>query len=295
LDYERRGVASLKGKDLKSTKMNPLKSIDAYQQARAFESQGEFTRAAEAYKRALELGVGDPADAYQRRGRALARIGRYEEALHACQRALALDPNLHLAHGVSGHSYFKLGKYDLAEQEFRTAIRLQPDDLIALQSLTRLYFEQGRREETIRMLERTLDYRTQDLRLWVALADLHRAQSHLSEVSKRLQKTPGLGFTFRIQFYAALFLTRVLQFFEKLNPAVRLVINVTIYGIALFAPHFLSIPLGLILSVFGLLFIGIYPRIYTYEGNERKIALLFLLYVLNCVIYWGIVFLAPLG
>jgi tetratricopeptide (TPR) repeat protein len=268
-----------------------MDSEDFYDQARDFESQGEYARAAEAYKRALELGVGEPADTYQRRGRALARIGRYEEALHACQRALALDPDLHLAHGVSGHSYFKLGKYDLAEQEFHTAIRLQPDDLTALQSLTRLYFEQGRREETIEMLERTLDHRTQDLRLWVALANLYRDQSRFSQVTKRLQETPNVGGIFRIQFYAAFFLTRVLQFFEKLNPAVRLVINAAIYGIALFAPRFLSIPVGLILSIFGLLLIGMYPRIYTYEGNELKIALLFLLYVLNCVIYWGIIFL----
>ncbi len=252
----------------------------------------KYNFAAEKYKRAIELGIGDQADAHQRRGRDLAQLGRYEEALDECKKALALNPELHLAHGVLGYIYFQQVKYDLAEKEFLAALRLEADDVIALTNLTHIYFEQGRKEETMKMLERTIQYQPQDLRLWVALADLYRSQSRLYKVIKQLKETPGLGLFFRTQFYTAMFITEVLQFFGKLDPVIRTGINAAIYGIALFAPRFLSIPVGLVLLGFGLLLVLMYPRIYTYQGTKLKLIFLFLLYFfMNCVVYWWIVFL----
>ena len=265
---------------------------NAFNEARKLESQGKYALAAEEYKRAIDLGIGDLAIAHQGRGKALAQLGRYEEAWSDCQEALALDPELHLAHGVLGYIYTQQAKYDLAEEEYLTAWHLQPTYMIALISLAGIYSKQGDYEKAIDICKKGLQHQPQNLELRIALAELYRSQSHFREAIKQLNEARKAELSFRILFLAAAVLVNVvLQFFTRLNPLIRTGISVAIYGIALLAPPFLSIPVGLLLLGFGLLLVFMYPRIYTYKGKEFKVLSLFLLYFLNCAIYWGIVFL----
>jgi len=268
-----------------------MKNDNPYLKAEALESRGEFSLAAEEYNRAIELRIGDQADAHQRRGRALARIGHYDEAVEECKKAISINPDLHLAHGVLGQAYFHQGDYDLAEQELLHALRMKEDDAIAMTTLTHIYLEQDRKKEAMQMLKGTLQYQPRNLRLWVILADLYRDKFCLGKVFKELQDTPELGVFFQTQFYVAVFVTAVLKFFERLSPPARMSIGLGIYGIALLAPSILSVPVGFLLLVFGLLLIFMYPRVYVYEGKELRILFLFLLYFLDCAVYWGIVFL----
>ena len=82
--------------------------------AKEFENQGKFALAAKEYEHAIELGIGNQVEAHQKRGRALARLGRYEEALDECQRALVLNPDLPLAHELLGYVYMQQARYYLA-------------------------------------------------------------------------------------------------------------------------------------------------------------------------------------
>lgn len=269
-----------------------MNSDNIFSEATRFENQGKFALAAEEYRHAIKLGIGDQAIAHQGVGRALARLGRYEEALDECQKALALDPELHLAHGVLGYIYTRRAKYDLAEGEYLAALRLQPDYVIALVSLAYIYSEQECYEKAIAICKRGLQYQPQNPKLRIALAELYRSQSRFSEAIEQLNEARKTRVSFRILFHAvAIFVNVVLQFSEKLNPVTRTGINAAIYLVALLAPPFLSIPIGLVLLSFGLILVFVYPRIYTYEGKELRILFLFLLYFLDCAIYWGIVFL----
>lgn len=90
---------------------------DPFVEAKSFEDQQRFDLAAEQYQKAVDLGIGDQALAHQGRVRALARLGRLEEALDECQKALKLKLDLPLVHGVLGYIYLSQAKYELAEKE----------------------------------------------------------------------------------------------------------------------------------------------------------------------------------
>jgi len=256
------------------------------------EKQGKFALVAEEYKRRVKLGIGDQADAHQKRGRALARIGRYNEAFDECQKALALDSDLHLAHGVLGDIYLQRAQYDLAEEEYLTALRIKPEDVASLGNLAHIYSRQENYEKAIEMCKKGLQYQPQNPKLRMALAELYRCQSHFREAMEQINEARKASFSFRILFHTVMILvTAVLQYNEKLNPGIRTGISAVIYGVALLAPSFLSIPLGLVVLGFGLVLIFVYPRIYTYKGKEFKVYILFLLYFLHCAFYWSLVFL----
>lgn len=268
-----------------------MNNDNLYQKAKNLESQGEFFLAAEEYNRAIELRIGDQADAHQRRGRALARIGYYDEAIEECKKAISINPDLHLAHGVLGQVYFHQDNYDLAEQDLLHALRMKEDDVIAMTTLTHIYLEQDRKKEATQMLKGILQYQPRNLRLWVVLFDLYRSKSRFGKAFKELKDMPELGVFFQAQFYVAVFVTMVLKFFERLSPPARVGIGLGIFGVALLAPSILSVPVGFLLWVFGLLLILMYPRVYVYQGKELRILFLFILYFVNCVVYWVIVFL----
>lgn len=269
-----------------------MSNDDPFRKAKVFENQGKSALAAKEYMRAIELGIGDQSVAHRERGRSLARLGHYEEALNECQKALALDPKLPLVHGVLGYVHIQQARYDLAEKEFLAALRLHPDDVNALTNLAYIYSKQKRYEEAVAVCKRGLQHQPQDLELRIALAELYRSQYHFREAMKQLNEARKAKLSFRILFHAvAIFVNIVLQFFAKLNPLIRTGISAAIYGIALLAPSFLSIPVGLVLLGFGLLLVFVYSRIYTYKGREFKVLFLFLLYFMSCAVYWGIALL----
>ncbi len=48
--------------------------------------------------------------------------------LDESQKALILNPDLPLAHGLAGYVYFQQGKYNLAEKELLIALSLDPNE-----------------------------------------------------------------------------------------------------------------------------------------------------------------------
>jgi hypothetical protein len=116
------------------------------------------------------------------------------------------------------------------------------------------------------MCKRGLQHQPQNSELRIALADLYRSQFRFREAIEQLNQAREVKLSFRIVFYTAIFINAVLQFFAQLNPVVRTAISAVIYGVALLLPPFLSIPIGLALSGFGLLLVFIYPRIYAYKS-----------------------------
>ena len=83
--------------------------------------------AEKAYRRALKLKPDSP-EAHYGLGLALARQGRYQEALGAFDQAVRLSPTWARVHKDRGVALLKLNRPGDAAQAFRTALRHHPDD-----------------------------------------------------------------------------------------------------------------------------------------------------------------------
>ncbi|MGD9779610.1 tetratricopeptide repeat protein, partial [Methanomethylovorans sp.] len=64
--------------------------------------------------------------AWDQKGYALNALGRYEEALQACDKAIEIDPNYLYAWSHKGFALYGLGRYDEALQAYDKCIELDP-------------------------------------------------------------------------------------------------------------------------------------------------------------------------
>jgi len=88
--------------------------------------------------------------------RALLRAGRYDEALQAATRALALDPHYARGHATLAWAYLKKGIVAPGLAELETAVSLSPGDTLWLAQLGQAYGIAGNLEkarEVLRQLE----------------------------------------------------------------------------------------------------------------------------------------------
>ncbi len=87
--------------------------------------KGELDLAIECYKRASELDPDDEKPLFNL-GLALKRMGKFDEAIQAYDKALAIseDPE---TWNNKGNALARLGRFDEAVESFRNALRLKPD------------------------------------------------------------------------------------------------------------------------------------------------------------------------
>src|SRR5262249_20224610 len=110
--------------------------------------------------------------------------GRSEESgLSAAEKALALDPTLAEAHVARGRALAELGRYDEALPAHEEALRLEPDsfDVQANLGLTCLYL--GRYENRIEHCERAAQLLETDYWSLCAVADCYRLMGRHDEAN----------------------------------------------------------------------------------------------------------------
>jgi len=96
----------------------------------ALRKLGKYDEAIKAYDRAIDL---DPkyASAWNNKGIALDELGKYDEAIKAYDKAIDLDPKYTSAWYNKGIALDELGKYDEAIKAYDRAIDLDPKDALA--------------------------------------------------------------------------------------------------------------------------------------------------------------------
>ena len=97
----------------------------------AYNKKGKYDRAIADYDRAIELAP-DNADAFNSRGIAYTELGKYDRAIADYDRAIELDPDHADAFNNRGFAYGNKGEYDRAIANYDRAIELDPDDALAL-------------------------------------------------------------------------------------------------------------------------------------------------------------------
>lgn len=125
---------------------------------RAFNAQGQYQKAADEYRRTLEL---EPTsdDAYDGLAIAYARMGRLEEAEQAHKQAISVRPNYWATYNWLGLFYMDHARYDEAAAMFSQVVSLAPDSFTGYYNLGGVRILQGRYADAIPLLERSLSIR----------------------------------------------------------------------------------------------------------------------------------------
>ncbi|RMF86310.1 MAG: tetratricopeptide repeat protein [Nitrospinota bacterium] len=95
------------------------------------------------------LDISAAAEDYFQEGLALQEAGKWEEAIIAFQKALALDDQLLAARNNLGNLYFRLGRYEDAQREYQEAIMLDPSYAKAHNNLGNVLAVLGEEEKAI--------------------------------------------------------------------------------------------------------------------------------------------------
>jgi tetratricopeptide (TPR) repeat protein len=264
-------------------------STNPFVNAKRFEEQGEFGLAAEQYQKAISLGIGDPSLAHQGRGRALARLGHLEEAVEECQMALGLNPDLSLAHGVLGYVYLLQAKYGLAEKELLFA----PHDEITLAHLALVYSELGRYREATERREELLQLQPDNMETRIRLAGLYMTQSYYQKALRQLNRIIITEPT-RLTIYPwyPIALGRItLSYLGQLNILSRIGMAALVFLMAVLAPTFVSIPLGIVFSILSLLVATalVHGLIHIDKSERKRIFLVLFAFVCSLLLYWLLV------
>jgi len=135
----------------------------------------------------------DPQDHYQR-GNAENRLGRWQPALAAYDRAIALDPQFAYAHCNRGAVLERLGRWDDALASYDRALALTPDDVLTHYNRGSVLKQLGRFEEALTSYDRAIslkaDYADAHVNRGNVLQELSRFDEAIGSYDQAIRHHP---------------------------------------------------------------------------------------------------------
>ena len=109
---------------------------------------GRYEEALANCQKAIEI---DPrlAEAHYHMGNILSKTGRYDETIEAQKRAIQINPVFSDAHYNLAQTYVRMGRFNEAINEYEEAVRLKPYDAKVRTNLGYLYMEMNRDNEAM--------------------------------------------------------------------------------------------------------------------------------------------------
>ena len=137
------------------------------------------------------------ASAYNNLGNALARCGRFSEAMQHFQHALRLKPNFARAHDNLGNALFSLGKINEAIEHYHQALQLAPNSAAAHSNLGVALVAVGKVDDAIAHYHEALRLKPYDAdahcNLGIALALLGKTSLASEHLEQALTLKPSLA------------------------------------------------------------------------------------------------------
>ena len=163
----------------------------AFRQGAAAQQRGDLERAADAYRRAIEINP-QFAEAHANLGAVLARLGQYKDAVLSYERALAINPRLTAARLNLGLAHYRAGALRAAAETLQAVHTAEPSLLQARQLLGLVLVELGRDAEAIPHLEASAQAGPEEAAVLFALGRAYsrRGDSRADAIAERLSKTP---------------------------------------------------------------------------------------------------------
>ena len=146
----------------------------------AYANKAMYGNALENYERALKLDSSH-AGAYSGMSEAYAGIGRLDEALDACLKAIAMAPNLTAAHVNCGTVSFLRKDYESAIINYEKALSIAPSNVGITRNLAATLETVGRLDEAIGLYEEILKRTPREPDIYINIGNLLMKSGRLKE------------------------------------------------------------------------------------------------------------------
>jgi tetratricopeptide (TPR) repeat protein len=118
--------------------------------------------------------------------------GRYEETLAACDRALAIDPQMADAYRRKGWAYWQLGKFESAVEEFARAIELEADDPMHFNGRASALYNLERYDEALRDADRAIALKPDYVNAYINRGLIRKARGENDRAARDLEQAVRL-------------------------------------------------------------------------------------------------------
>ncbi|MBD2553871.1 tetratricopeptide repeat protein [Limnothrix sp. FACHB-708] len=127
------------------------------------------------------------------RGNELFHLGRYEEAIASCDKAIQFKPDYHIAWHNRGLALNELGRYEEAIASCDKAIQFKPDDHVAWHSRGVALNELGRYEEAIASYDKAIQFKPDSHYPWYGKAVCYVKQGQVDKAIDHLRQAIKLN------------------------------------------------------------------------------------------------------
>ncbi|WP_338555138.1 tetratricopeptide repeat protein [Paenibacillus sp. KS-LC4] len=171
-------------------------SILVYNTGQIYEILGDFPKAFETYKQAIEL---DPnyGEYYNDMANLLKKFDHNEEALSYYEQAIQLCPPYYEAHINRADLYEKLGRSEAAEADYLRALELKTDAVPAYMGLGLLYYQEGKHQEALEMFNQAIYHQPEDAQAYnnrsLVYQELNQADAARADLDQALASNPRLS------------------------------------------------------------------------------------------------------
>jgi tetratricopeptide (TPR) repeat protein len=171
-------------------------AVDIYRRFDQAAFDGESGKNAAAIAEWEELIKEEPNDAtiQNNAGAALARVGRFEEAIPHYRKGLEINPQYYLIHNNLGMALFASGHVDDAIHEYEKGLEINPDYAELHNNLGQALAQSSQLEEAVKHFQRAIsikpDYADAHVNLGTALLVVNRLDLAASEFSSAVNSDP---------------------------------------------------------------------------------------------------------
>ena len=165
---------------------------DLYDRALQLGEKGQYEAAIAEWKKALEISPDDTsaliAKAHSSFGVALARAGRFDEAIEQFRKAIAIRPNNAQAHNNLGTALVQAGKLDEGIVQLREVLLNSPDNAEARNNLGDALLRKGALDEAIAQFRKVLEVNPESAGVHFNLGRALARKGSLDEAIEHLRK-----------------------------------------------------------------------------------------------------------
>ena len=188
------GISETRAKELEefAKQNNSASSNDLLEEGKTYYNNGEYDKAIEIFKKAVELNPDDYSN-WNWLGSSYNQNGEYQEAINSLLKAIELNPNDAYNYYWLGFSYYGNGEYERAIDSSLKAVELNSDNEYNWFLLGCSYYQNGEYEEAVNSLLKAVEINPNDYLNWYWLGLSYYNNMQYQEAINSLLKAVELN------------------------------------------------------------------------------------------------------